>query len=45
MITGAGGKEVAEHAPDSIKLFTAVMMLVGAAVIGICYALLNSTLR
>lgn len=41
MITGAGGKEVAEHAPDSIKLFTAVMMLVGAAVIGICYALLN----
>lgn len=42
MITGAGGKEeVAEHAPDSIKLFTAVMMLVGAAVVGICYALLN----
>lgn len=42
MITGAGGKEeVAEHAPDSIKLFTTVMMLVGAAVIGICYALLN----
>jgi Trk K+ transport system NAD-binding subunit len=42
MITGAGGQEqVAEHAPDSIKLFTAVMMLVGAGVIGICYALLN----
>jgi voltage-gated potassium channel Kch len=42
MITGAGGKEeVAELAPDSIKIFTAVMMLVGAGVIGICYALLN----
>ncbi|HEY9649904.1 MAG TPA: NAD-binding protein [Coleofasciculaceae cyanobacterium] len=42
MITGAGGQEqVAEHAPDGIKIFTAVMMLVGAGVIGICYALLN----
>lgn len=42
MITGAGGQEqVAEHSPNSIKLFTAVMMLVGAGVIGICYALLN----
>lgn len=42
MITGAGGQEnVAEHAPDAIKVFTAVMMIVGAAVIGICYALLN----
>ncbi|MBW4650708.1 MAG: NAD-binding protein [Kastovskya adunca ATA6-11-RM4] len=42
MITGAGGQEkVAEQAPDSIKVFTAIMMLVGAAVIGICYALLN----
>lgn len=42
MITGAGGKEeVVEKAPDSIKLFTALMMLIGAAVIGICYALLN----
>jgi Trk K+ transport system NAD-binding subunit len=42
MITGAGGQEqVAEQAPDSIKVFTAVMMLVGAGVIGICYALLN----
>lgn len=42
MITGAGGQEqVAEKAPDSIKLFTVVMMLVGAGVIGICYALLN----
>ncbi len=42
MITGAGGQEqVAEMAPDSIKLFTAIMMLVGAGVIGICYALIN----
>lgn len=42
MITGAGGQEqVAEKAPDSIKVFTAVMMIVGAGVIGICYALLN----
>ncbi|RAQ41549.1 potassium channel protein [Arthrospira sp. O9.13F] len=42
MITGAGGNEkVAENAPDSIKIFTAIMMLVGAGVIGICYALLN----
>jgi Trk K+ transport system NAD-binding subunit len=42
MITGAGGNEgVVEHAPASIKVFTVVMMLVGAAVIGICYALLN----
>lgn len=42
MITGAGGKEdVAEHANASIKVFTVVMMLVGAGIIGICYALLN----
>ncbi|MBD2071093.1 NAD-binding protein [Leptolyngbya sp. FACHB-671] len=42
MITGAGGNEgVVEHAPASIKVFTVVMMLVGAAVTGICYALLN----
>lgn len=42
MITGAGGQEqVAEHAPASIKVFTAIMMIVGAGVIGICYALLN----
>lgn len=42
MITGAGGQEqVAEKAPDSIKVFTAVMMVVGAGAIGICYALLN----
>jgi Trk K+ transport system NAD-binding subunit len=42
MITGAGGKEeVAEGASDYIKIFTAVMMIVGAGVIGICYALIN----
>ena len=42
MITCAGGQEeVAEQAPDSIKVFTAIMMIVGAAIIGICYALLN----
>ena len=42
MITGAGGQEqVAENAPPSIKVFTAIMMIIGAGVIGICYALLN----
>ena len=42
MITGAGGKEeVAENAPDIIKIFTAFMMIVGAGIIGICYALIN----
>ena len=42
MITGAGGQEdVAENAPIAVKVFTAVMMLVGAGVIGIFYALLN----
>jgi voltage-gated potassium channel Kch len=42
MITGAGGQEqVAEHAPDTIKVFTAMMMIVGAGIIGICYALIN----
>lgn len=45
MITGAGGNEkVAEQAPTLIKVFTAVMMLVGAGVIGICYALLNDVI-
>jgi Trk K+ transport system NAD-binding subunit len=42
MITGAGGEEqVIENTPDGVKIFTAVMMLVGAGVIGIFYALLN----
>ncbi len=42
MITGAGGKEeVAESSTDLIKIFTSIMMIVGAGVIGICYALIN----
>ncbi|PSB05724.1 potassium channel protein [Pleurocapsa sp. CCALA 161] len=42
MITGAGGKEeVAENGADYLKFFTAIMMIVGAGVIGICYALIN----
>ncbi len=42
MITGAGGNEsVAEQAPMAIKLFTAFMMLIGAGIVGIGYALLN----
>ncbi|MEM9005386.1 MAG: NAD-binding protein [Cyanobacteria bacterium P01_F01_bin.86] len=42
MLTGAGGhEEVAEQSPVVIKLFTALMMLVGAGVIGVFYALLN----
>ncbi len=42
MITGAGGNEaIAEKSSASIKVFTVVMMLVGAGVIGVFYALLN----
>ncbi|HAC63780.1 MAG TPA: potassium channel protein [Cyanothece sp. UBA12306] len=42
MITGAGGQEqVAEKAPGTIKIFTAIMMVIGAGVIGVYYALLN----
>ena len=42
MITGAGGnEEVAEQAPEFIKVFTVIMMLVGTAVVGVCYAILN----
>lgn len=42
MITGAGGNEdVAEKSSALLKVFTAVMMLVGAGVIGVFYALLN----
>jgi len=45
MITGAGGQEqVAETSTAAIKVFTAVMMLVGAGVIGVCYALLNDVI-
>ena len=42
MITGAGGNErVVEHSAASIKIFTVIMMLIGTAVIGIFYAILN----
>lgn len=42
MITGAGGQEqVAEGSSNSIKVFTAIMMIVGAGVIGVCYAIIN----
>ena len=42
MITGAGGQEqVAEKSSDGVKIFTAIMMLVGAGLVGICYALIN----
>ncbi|MDX2254718.1 MAG: NAD-binding protein [Pseudanabaenaceae cyanobacterium bins.39] len=42
MITGAGGNEVVvESSPDAIKLFTVLMMLIGTAVIGVFYAILN----
>ncbi|WP_353930971.1 NAD-binding protein [Okeanomitos corallinicola TIOX110] len=42
MITGAGGNDkVVEQAPNSIKLFTVVMMLSGAVVFGIWYAMLT----
>ncbi|HEY9907265.1 MAG TPA: NAD-binding protein [Thermosynechococcaceae cyanobacterium] len=42
MITGAGDSLVLiQHVPDQIKLFTLVLMLVGAAIIGLSYALLN----
>lgn len=42
MITGAGGNEaIAEKASTQVKVFTVIMMLVGAGVIGIFYALLN----
>ena len=42
IITGAGGNDIGmEHAPDDLKLFTVITMLVGAAIIGISYALLN----
>ncbi|WP_088242833.1 potassium channel family protein [Calothrix rhizosoleniae] len=42
MITGAGGNEkVVEHASNTVKIFTVVMMLIGAGVFGVWYALLN----
>jgi len=42
MVTGAGGNDrVAEQATDNVKIFTAATMLIGTAVIGIMYALIN----
>lgn len=42
LLTGAGGNEkVIEQAPESVKYFTVVIMLIGAIAIGIWYALLN----
>jgi Trk K+ transport system NAD-binding subunit len=42
MLTGAGGNEqVVEKGGDWLKYLTVVMMLIGTAVIGIWYALLN----
>ncbi len=42
MLTGAGGNErVVESGGDWLKYLTVVMMLIGTAVIGIWYALLN----
>ncbi|TAE56754.1 MAG: potassium channel protein [Nostocales cyanobacterium] len=42
MITGAGGNDkVVEEAPNSIKLFTIFMMLLGAVVFGLWYAMLT----
>lgn len=42
MITGAGGNEgVVEKASALVKLLTVIMMLVGAGVVGVFYALLN----
>ncbi|GAB4322224.1 MAG: hypothetical protein OHK0047_05540 [Leptolyngbyaceae cyanobacterium] len=42
IITGAGGNDIGlDHAPDSLKLFTVFAMLIGAAIIGLSYALLN----
>ena len=42
MITGAGDSLVTiGNPPDSLKLFTIFTMLIGAAIIGLSYALLN----
>ncbi len=41
-ITGAGGKEeMLDRAPDALKIYTAMLMLAGAGIVGTCYALLN----
>lgn len=42
IITGAGGNDIGiQRAPANLKLFTVTTMLVGAAIVGISYALLN----
>jgi Trk K+ transport system NAD-binding subunit len=42
MITGAGDSLIpVKQAPDGLKLFTIFVMLIGAAIIGLSYALLN----
>lgn len=42
LITGAGGNDIGvDSAPNSLKLFTVITMMVGAAIIGLSYALLN----
>ncbi len=42
IITGAGGNDIGlNQAPASLKFFTVVIMLIGAAIIGLSYALLN----
>ncbi len=42
IITGVGGYEwMAEYASTKMKLITAIVMIVGAGVVGMCYALLN----
>jgi Trk K+ transport system NAD-binding subunit len=42
IITGAGGNDIGiAHAPTRLKFFTVAIMLVGAAIIGLSYALLN----
>jgi Trk K+ transport system NAD-binding subunit len=42
MITGAGDSLVSvPQVPDQLKLFTIFLMLIGAAIIGLSYALLN----
>lgn len=42
IITGGDAYEIGvKHSPAALKVFTAIAMLVGAAVVGIAYALLN----
>ncbi len=42
IITGAGANDIGvDHGPISLKIFTVITMLVGAAIIGLSYALLN----